>query len=64
MSIGLDFVKQVDKNWKDHVTYIDGKPYKEEDNIRELNKETTLNIYTVDKSIISKIEKVIDQNIE
>ncbi len=25
--IGLDFVKHVDKDWRKHVTYIDGTPY-------------------------------------
>ena len=28
--IGLDFVKSVDKNWKKHLTYIDGSPYYED----------------------------------
>ena len=25
--IGLDFVKNVDKDWKKHVTFADGSPY-------------------------------------
>ena len=25
--IGLEFVKSVDKNWKKHITYADGRPY-------------------------------------
>ena len=25
--IGLEFVKKVDKNWKDHVTFADGSRY-------------------------------------
>ena len=25
--IGLDFVKHVDKDWKKHITFVDGSPY-------------------------------------
>ena len=25
--ISLDFVKSVDKNWRNHVTFADGSPY-------------------------------------
>ena len=25
--IGLEFVKKIDKNWKDHVTFADGSRY-------------------------------------
>ena len=28
--IGLDFVKHIDKDWKKHVTYVDGTPYSED----------------------------------
>ena len=56
MAVGLKFVKQVDENWRDHITFIDGSPYTEKNIVEEEIEE--------EKSILNKIEKFIDDKLE
>jgi hypothetical protein len=49
MGIDLEFVKKIDKEWENHITFLDGTPYKEID----VTDITTMKI--------DRIEKIIDK---
>jgi hypothetical protein len=49
MGIDLDFIKKIDENWEDHLTYLDGTPYKNPD----FFEATTMKL--------DRIEKIIDK---
>lgn len=51
MGIDLDFVKKVDKEWEDHLTYLDGTPYRNAD------------FYEVTTMKLDRIEKIIDKKL-
>ncbi|UCD13633.1 MAG: hypothetical protein JSW60_08765 [Thermoplasmatales archaeon] len=48
MAIGLDFVKKVDRDWEDHLTFLDGTPYKNPD------------FFEVTTMKLNRIERIID----
>ncbi len=51
MAIGLDFVKKVDSNWEDQLTFLDGTPYKNSD------------FFEVTTMKLERIEKMIDERL-
>jgi len=51
MGIDLDFVKKVDENWEDHLTYLDGTPYKKPD------------FFEVTTMKLDRIEKISDEKL-
>ena len=59
VSVGLKFVKQVDENWRERITFIDGSPYNEK-GIRNIDEEEI----DTEKSELNKIEKYIDDELE
>ena len=54
MSVGLKFVKQVDENWRERITFIDGSPYNEK-GIRNIDEEE---IDTEKSSLLSHLSEV------
>jgi hypothetical protein len=64
VSVGLKFVKKVDENWRDRITYIDGTPYNEDDIVNEgdiINEDDIVEEkFDSIKTNINKIEKFID----
>jgi hypothetical protein len=51
MGIDLEFVKKVDKDWEEHLTYLDGTPYKNPD------------FFEVTTMKLDRIEKMIDEKL-